>query len=84
MTCRILPDAKVPERAKELDERLLASPALALGRCKQVLDFMARTAITAIKDSLENVIHYEEERAENIHRAEDETDHLEDVIGTYF
>ena len=83
MVCRILPDAKVPERAKELDERLLASPALALGRCKQVLDFMARTAITAIKDSLENVIHYEEERAENIHRAEDETDHLEDVIGTY-
>ena len=41
MVCRILPDAKAPEREKELDERLLASPALALGRCKQVLDFMA-------------------------------------------
>ena len=83
MVCTILPDAKVPERAKELDERLLASPALALGRCKQVLDFMAGTTVTALKDSLESVIHYEEERAENIHRAEDETDHLEDVIGTY-
>ena len=83
MVCRILPDAKVPERAKELDERLLASPALALGRCKQVLAFMAGTAVAALKDSLENVLHYEEERADNIHRAEDETDHLEDVIGTY-
>ncbi len=83
MVCRILPDAKVPERAEELDERLLTSPALALGRCGQVLDFMAGTAVAALKDSLENVIHYEEERAENIRRAEDETDHLEDVIGTY-
>ena len=83
MVCRILPDAKVPERAAELDERLLTSPALALGRCGQVLDFMAGTAVTALKDSLKNVIHYEEERAETIRRAEDETDHLEDVIGTY-
>ena len=44
---------------------------------------MAGTAVTALKDSLENVIHYEEKRAENIRRAEDETDHLEDVMGTY-
>ena len=83
MVCRILPDAKVPERASELDERLLTSPALALGRCGQVLDVMARTAVAALKNSLENVIHYEEERAETIRRAEEETDHLEDVIGTY-
>jgi phosphate:Na+ symporter len=83
MVCRILPDAKAPEREKELDERLLASPALALGRCKQVLDFMAETAVAALKDSLENVIHYEEDRTEKIRKAEDETDHLEDVIGTY-
>lgn len=83
MVCRILPDAKVPERTKELDERLLASPALALNRCRQVLDFMAATAVDVLKDSLENVIHYKEERTENIRRAEDEIDHLEDVIGTY-
>ena len=83
MVCRILPDAKAPERAKELDERLLSSPALALARCSQVLYFMAGTAVTALKDSLENVIHFDEKRAENIRRAEDETDHLEDVMGTY-
>ena len=83
MVCRILPDAKVPEKEKELDERLLGSPALALGRCKQVLDLMAETAVAALKASLENVIHYEEDRAAKIRKAEDETDHLEDVIGTY-
>ena len=81
--CRFLPDAKAPERAKELDERLLSSPALALARCSQVLYFMAGTAVTALKDSLENIIHYEEKRAENISRAEYETDHLKDVMGTY-
>ncbi len=81
--CTLIPDAKVTEKAEELDERLLGSPALALSRCSQVLDHMAKTADDALKDSLENVLHYESERAENIRRAEDETDHLEDILGTY-
>ena len=83
MVCRILPDSKVPERVTELDERLLTTPALALDRCAQELKIMAGTAIKALNDSLENVIHYDKERVEHIRSAEDETDHLEDIIGTY-
>lgn len=83
MVCRILPDTNVPERVTELDERLLTTPALALERCAQELKIMAGTAIKALKDSLENVIHYDKERVEHIRNAEDETDHLEDIIGTY-
>ena len=83
LVCRLVPDAKTPEKAKELDERLLGSPTLALNRCAQVLDRMAKTAVGALKDSLENVLYYEDERAESIRRSEEETDRLEDILGTY-
>ncbi len=83
LVCRIIPDAKVPEKAKELDERLLGSPALALNQCRQVLDRMAASAVTALRGSLSCVLQYDEQSAEQIRAAEEETDHLEDVIGTY-
>ena len=81
--CKIIPDAKIPEKAKELDERLLGSPALALDQCRQILDRMAVSAGRALKASLDIVDHYDSEKAEKIRKAEDETDHLEDIIGTY-
>ena len=83
LVCSLIPDAKRVEKEKELDERLLGSPALALNRCTQVLDHMAVTAISALKESLESVLHYDSEKAEHIHTAENETDHLEDILGTY-
>ena len=83
LVCKLIPDAKRAEKEKELDERLLGSPALALNRCTQVLDHMAVTAVNALKESLESVLHYDSEKAESIHTAENETDHLEDILGTY-
>jgi len=83
IVCKIIPDAKIPEKAKELDERLLGSPALALDQCRQILDRMAVSAGRALKASLDIVDHYDSEKAEKIRKAENETDHLEDIIGTY-
>lgn len=83
MVCRIIPDAEAPEKAKELDERLLGSPALALGQCKQILDRMAVSATEAFEESVACVLQYDAEIAERIRKAEDETDHLEDILGTY-
>lgn len=83
MVCRIIPDAETPEKANELDERLLGSPALALGQCEQVLDHMAIAAINALKSSVNCILKYDEETAESIRKAEDETDHFEDILGTY-
>ena len=83
IVCKIIPDAKIPEKAKELDERLLGSPALALDQCRQILDRMAVSAGRALKASLDIVDHYDSEKAEKIRKTEDETDHLEDIIGTY-
>ena len=83
MVCRILPDAKVPEKEKELDERLLGSPALALNQCRQVLSNMAELSIRAFRDSAACVLNYDKEIADRIREAENNTDHLEDLISTY-
>jgi phosphate:Na+ symporter len=83
LVCKLIPDAKTPEKAKELDERLLGSPALALNQCRKVLDRMAASAVAALKDSLDCVLNYDEAKAKRIRAYEDETDHLEDVLGTY-
>ena len=83
MVCRILPDAKVPEKEKEFDERLLGSPALALNQCRQVLSNMAELSIRAFRDSAACVLNYDKVIADRIREAEDNTDHLEDLISTY-
>ena len=83
LVCKLIPDAKQPEKAKELDERLLGSPALALNQCKQVLVRMACAAVDALKTSLTCIEKYDGKAAAGIRKAEDETDRLEDLIGTY-
>ena len=83
LVCKLIPDAKVPEHTALLDERLLKSPALALKRSREVLDHMAVTAISALHASIDCVLAYDTGAAEAIREKEDETDHLEDILGTY-
>ncbi len=83
LVCRIIPDSKIPDKAEELDERLLGSPSLALNQCRNILDKMAVSAISALKKSLNCVLHYDMASADMIRKNEDETDHLEDTISTY-
>ena len=83
MVKRLISDNEVIEQTEELDARLLGSPSLALERCGQVLDTMACKAVAALKDSLGSIDRYDEESALRIREAEDETDHLEDILGTY-
>ena len=71
MVCRIIPDAETPEKANEL------------GQCEQVLDHMAIAAINALKSSVNCILKYDEETAGSIRKAENETDHYEDILGTY-
>ena len=83
MVKKMIPDNEVIEHTEELDSRLLGSPSLALERCGQVLDSMARIAVSAMKDSIGSITKYDEEIALRIREAEEKTDHLEDILGTY-
>ena len=80
---KLIPDAKMPEKVSELDDRLLTTPAIAL-ECAHHLTFdMAKIATDALKSSIECLGAYDKSKAEAIREAEDKTDHLEDVIGSY-
>ncbi|MBO6208775.1 MAG: Na/Pi cotransporter family protein [Lachnospiraceae bacterium] len=79
----LIPDDEKIEQTEELDARLLGSPALALERCGQVVDRMAWTAVGAMKEALSVVCGYDKEKGLHIREAEEETDHLEDILGSY-
>lgn len=80
---RFIPDNEQIEKAPELDERLLATPAIAL-ECAHKLTFdMAKIATDALVNSVNCLAVYDKAKAEMIREAEDKTDHLEDVIGSY-
>jgi len=80
---KLVPDAKMPEKVSELDDRLLATPAIAL-ECAHNLTFdMAKIATEALKSSIECLSAYDKGKAEAVRDAEDKTDHFEDIIGSY-
>ena len=83
LAIRLVPDAAQEEQAVELDERLLATPSLALQQCRAVADDMAVCAVRALENALTAFTHYTPELAESIRKDEDRCDHYEDVIGTY-
>jgi len=80
---RLVPEGKGPEDLVELDERLLAAPAVALERCREVAADMARTAGAALEDSLTVLKTPDPELERTIREQEEQTDHLEDILGTY-
>lgn len=83
LACKLVPEAKKPEETVELDERLLATPAIALERSRVLTMEMAEVACTGLKGALECLVEYNEDTAQRVREAEDKTDHYEDILGTY-
>ncbi len=80
----LVPDASEPEMQSELDERLLATPPIALERCRKVAAEMAQTAISALKESMTCLQHNDSpELRVSIRKKEEKTDYYEDILGTY-
>ena len=80
---KLVPEGKTPEKIVELDERLLATPPVAVERCCQLASKMASEAVEGFKLSIESIRKYSPEIAEKIRKIEDDTDHYEDILGTY-
>ena len=83
LACRLIPDPETEEKLEELDERLMATPSLAVQRCRNVTEIMAGIAAGALRDALAELTEHEEARAERIMTAEGNADHYEDILGTY-
>ncbi len=80
---KLVPDTEQVEKASELDERLLSTPTIALECAYNLTCDMAKIATDALKTSIDCLASYDKTKAEAIREAEDKTDHLEDVIGSY-
>ena len=81
---KVLPISEDEKQNKlVLDERLLNTPAVALGVCRDATVTMANDAINAFNLSLQSLVTYSKESADKIRKMEDKTDQYEDVIGTY-
>lgn len=81
----LLPDnpQQGAEAKEELDERLFATPSIALERGQEVAAKLAETAAAALKEGLASLENDSEGLAESIRKREDLTDHYEDILGTY-
>ncbi len=83
LVCRLVPDKMATGETVELDERLLNTPAIALENSRKLAVQMANGAIGALKSSLNSIFDYKSALADEIHEAEEKSDHYEDIIGDY-
>ena len=84
LAVRLVPDGKSSaQQTVELDERLLATPSLALSRSRAVAREMAECAVQALCAALDALTAYTPELAQRIREDEERCDQYEDVTGTY-
>ena len=84
LATKLVPDEKDEiEVVETLDDRLLATPSLALQRCKSLVAEMAETSVDSFKKAMSLLETFRSEIAEEVRNAEDVVDRLEDCLGTY-
>ncbi len=71
------------EKYEMLDERLLATPAVAVDRCRSVTESMAEISKNAIDGALSLLSNYDEKVAEAVLKYESKADKYEDKLGSY-
>ena len=79
----VVPEGKEAGKSVELDERLLATPSIALGQCNNLVLKMAEKTAIGLQTSLCALTSGDLSSAELIRTLENDVDHYEDVLGTY-
>lgn len=79
----LVPDDNKKEETSLLDERLFATPAVAVNRAEQITKEMAGIAKESLLKSLSLIFSYDEKAAIKIRQEEKRVDEYEDQLGTY-
>lgn len=79
----LVPEVKEPEKTVLLDERLLATPAVAIQRAHEITGRMAKKAYEALEKAIDLTHQYDPAVFGQVCALEQETDELEDALGTY-
>ena len=78
-----IPSEKTPQKEELLDERLLATPAVAVQRAHQIAGEMAADAALAMHLAMGLTKKFENAVMEQVIALEDKTDRYEDALNTY-
>ncbi len=76
-------DTEEKEKYEMLDERLLATPAVAVERCRSVTQSMAEISVESINRAVKLFENYNQDDYNFIMKAEKKTDKYEDKLGSY-
>ncbi len=79
----VVPEKQQTEKTALLDERLLATPAVAVQRAHEVAAEMAADAAEAVKLAMGLTRKFDAKVLERVIEIEDKTDRYEDALGTY-
>ncbi len=79
----IVKDGKNKGEVQLLDERLLATPTVAVTRSKDVAVTMAKTSVDSIKTALGLLTNYSSKVADAVREDENKVDSYEDKLGSY-
>jgi len=83
LATKLVPDSGTQEQITQLDDRLLATPPVAVVQAKKLANDMALCAKDGLIDSLNLIFDYSSEKANAIREMEDKADKYEDMLGTY-
>ena len=72
-----------PEQVELLDERLLATPSVAIQRAGEIAGQMAQTSAKAMELAIGLTKQYDPKGLDTVKKLENETDRYEDALGTY-
>ena len=78
-----IPKEQTPQKVELLDERLLATPAVAVQRAQKIAGEMAADAAKAMHLAMELTKKFDAPVMEQVMELEDKTDRYEDALGTY-
>ncbi len=82
LACKLVSENSKGE-VQLLDERLLATPTVAVERCKTVAATMAELSVSSLKKSLTLIENYNEKDDQSIREDENNVDMYEDKLGSY-
>ena len=79
----VVPSEGTPQKEELLDQRLLATPAVAVQRAHEIAAQMAADSATAMNMAMGLTRKFDAKILEQVMELEDKTDRYEDALGTY-
>lgn len=83
LAMKLVPDKGEEETVAKIDDRLLATPSIALERCHELVTEMAMKSLEGFQKAIAMLTGFDDKTAEEVKALEKKVDILEDTLGTY-